>query len=224
MSKGATTMIRILKSRLAIALVTAVLTASVVGGIAWAAQSPVDGSGVIHGCYNPNTGVVKLRVNATCPVKGATTPISWNQQGPPAARAVLEIADFTYPASYTDPVNVWSPTPGTGTVDVATTSDQDSLIVTINGVARCFDAEDLVNHDRIDVRLVVDGAEMLSTTSGNGLQASGPSNFIDTPFGFERYATALTPGTHSVGAEVRVNSGQCYIHDALLVVERTALS
>jgi hypothetical protein len=72
-----------MRSRLLVAVVSSVVTMLVVGGIAWAVQSPVDGSGVIHACYNPNTGVVKMQVQPTCPRTGATTPVSWNVQGPP---------------------------------------------------------------------------------------------------------------------------------------------
>lgn len=74
-------MLLFLKSRFLVAVVSCVLTATVVGGIAWAAQSPVDGDGVIHGCYNPSTGAFKLQTKVACPATGAKTPISWNAQG-----------------------------------------------------------------------------------------------------------------------------------------------
>jgi hypothetical protein len=73
---------RLLGSRLSVAVVASVVTAVVVGGVAWAVQSPVDGNGVIHACYNPTTGAVQLDVVGTCPKKGNTTPITWNAQGP----------------------------------------------------------------------------------------------------------------------------------------------
>jgi hypothetical protein len=60
---------------------TAIVTSLVVGGVAWALQSPVDGSGAIHACYNPSTGAVKLNVTGACPVTGSNTPITWASQG-----------------------------------------------------------------------------------------------------------------------------------------------
>jgi hypothetical protein len=61
---------------------TAIVTSLVVGGVAWALQSPVDGNGVIHACYNPTTGAMHLNVKGTCPTTGQKTPITWNAQGP----------------------------------------------------------------------------------------------------------------------------------------------
>jgi hypothetical protein len=80
---------RLIKSRFAIALFCTVLGATAASGVAWAVQSPVDGGGVIHGCYNPSTGAVKLNVTGTCAATGTNTPITWNAagqigpQGPP---------------------------------------------------------------------------------------------------------------------------------------------
>jgi hypothetical protein len=73
---------RILRSRLLVACVASTVTALVVGGVAWAVQSPIDGSGVIHGCYAPATGAISLNVKGVCPLRGKTTPITWNAQGP----------------------------------------------------------------------------------------------------------------------------------------------
>ncbi len=72
---------KIFRSKTAAVITTAVVTASVVGGIAYAASSPIDSGGVIHGCYNPTTGAMKLRTGTTCPATGMKTPISWNSQG-----------------------------------------------------------------------------------------------------------------------------------------------
>ena len=74
---------RVFRSRLLIACVAGGLTAIVSGGVAWALQSPVDGNGVIHACYNPTTGAVKLDTKGVCPATGTKTPISWNAQGQP---------------------------------------------------------------------------------------------------------------------------------------------
>jgi hypothetical protein len=75
--------VKILRSRLFIAVVASTITALVVGGIAYAVQSPVDGNGVVHACYNPANGAVQLDVVGSCPKKGNTTPITWNAQGQP---------------------------------------------------------------------------------------------------------------------------------------------
>jgi hypothetical protein len=58
-----------------------VVTAVVVGGAAWALQSPVDGNGVIHACYNAGTGAISLDVKGVCP-KGKSTSITWDATGP----------------------------------------------------------------------------------------------------------------------------------------------
>jgi hypothetical protein len=73
----------ILRSRLFVACIAVVATSLVVGGIAFALQSPVDGSGVVHACYNASTGAVILNVKGSCPSSGDTTPITWNAQGQP---------------------------------------------------------------------------------------------------------------------------------------------
>lgn len=71
---------RALHSRILVACVASVVTAIVVGGIAWSVQSPVDANGVIHGCYQPSTGNLRLNVSGKCSGKD-NTPISWDQQG-----------------------------------------------------------------------------------------------------------------------------------------------
>lgn len=72
---------RILRSRMSAAITAAALTASVAGGVAYAATGPIDGEGTIHACYNAASGAMKLlTANSTCP-KSASTPISWNQHG-----------------------------------------------------------------------------------------------------------------------------------------------
>ena len=70
---------RIMRSRLSVAVVASTVTAALVGGIAYGVQSPIDGNGVIHGCYNANTGAMKLNVTGACPATGDKTPIAWNQ-------------------------------------------------------------------------------------------------------------------------------------------------
>jgi Divergent InlB B-repeat domain len=70
-------MLRFFRSRFFVACVASTVTALVVGGIAWAATSPVDSSGVIHACYNPNKGTLHLNVTGSCPTTGQRTPITW---------------------------------------------------------------------------------------------------------------------------------------------------
>src|SRR5437868_9105376 len=60
-------MTRLLRSPLFIACVASTITAVVVGGIAWAVQSPVDSNGVIHACYNPSNGNLQLNVKGHLP-------------------------------------------------------------------------------------------------------------------------------------------------------------
>ena len=85
---------RLIQSRLALVITSVLVTAGVTGGIAWAVSSPVS-NGVVHACYNPANGNVQLKVSASCPASGATTPISWGVQGPqgvpgPAAKPAVE--------------------------------------------------------------------------------------------------------------------------------------
>jgi len=76
-------MMRVFRSRLFVAGLAGFVLAGVGGGVAWALQSPVDGSGVIHACYNPSTGAMKLDTKGACPLTGTKTPITWNAQGQP---------------------------------------------------------------------------------------------------------------------------------------------
>jgi len=82
---GAT--MRVLRSRFLIAVATAIVTATVVGSVAWAVQSPVDNAGVVHACYNPTNGNMHLDVVGHCPTTGQKMPITWNAQGPPGQDA-----------------------------------------------------------------------------------------------------------------------------------------
>ena len=85
---------RFTHSRLALVVTAVLATALVTGGVAWAVISPVSG-GVIHGCYNPATGGLQLKVTTACPKTGNKTPINWNVQGVkgatgPAAQPAVE--------------------------------------------------------------------------------------------------------------------------------------
>lgn len=67
------------QSRLVTAAVASIVTATVVGGVAYAVQSPIDGNGVIHACYNAATGGIKLQTATLCGT--GLTALSWNEQG-----------------------------------------------------------------------------------------------------------------------------------------------
>jgi hypothetical protein len=75
-------MLRTVRSRWFIAVIAALVSAVVVGGIAWAVstppQNPVDANGNIHACYNPKSGAMKLQTVSACSSK--QTPIAWTQQ------------------------------------------------------------------------------------------------------------------------------------------------
>ena len=71
------------RSRVFSACAASIATALIVGGVAFAVQSPVDGNGVVHACYNAKTGAVILNVNGSCPRTGDNTPITWSVTGPP---------------------------------------------------------------------------------------------------------------------------------------------
>jgi hypothetical protein len=69
-----------------IAITGAAALTLVAGGTAADASipaSPVDGSGVIHGCYDSGGNVKVINVSATCP-KGYTS-LNWSQTGPQGA-------------------------------------------------------------------------------------------------------------------------------------------
>lgn len=57
---------RFLASRVFAACVASAITAVVVGGVAFAMQSPVDSGGVIHACYSAKSGDLRLDVNGAC--------------------------------------------------------------------------------------------------------------------------------------------------------------
>jgi hypothetical protein len=65
------------------ALLAGSVAALALGSIGWAAIP--DGAGTIHGCYDKNTGQLRVTDSATNQPKGCTTkesPLTWNQQGP----------------------------------------------------------------------------------------------------------------------------------------------
>jgi len=74
---------RFIRSRVLVVFCVAIVASAVLGvGVAWAYggfQNPIDGSGVIHGCYSPRDGDIHLLVRSSC--SHYETEITWNQQG-----------------------------------------------------------------------------------------------------------------------------------------------
>jgi hypothetical protein len=67
-----------------IVVVALAATALLAGGTAAAAaatSSPIDSSGVIHGCYNDGGHLKVVDPSATCPT--GYSALNWNQTGPP---------------------------------------------------------------------------------------------------------------------------------------------
>src|SRR5271165_2159000 len=90
-----------MRQKLALVVVGVLIGGAAAGGLAFAG-SPIDGSGVIHGCYNSTSGAFKLSVSGTCPAKGDKTPITWNQQGLAGPGSQF----FTSSGTYTVPTGV----------------------------------------------------------------------------------------------------------------------
>jgi hypothetical protein len=75
--------------RKAMLVVTGAAAALAIGSIAWAAVP--DGNGVIHGCYDKQSGGVRVTDTATNQPKPCTAkeaPLDWNQQGPQGIQGV----------------------------------------------------------------------------------------------------------------------------------------
>jgi hypothetical protein len=90
---------RVFRSRLFIACAASVATALAVGGVAWAVQNPIDSNRVVHACYNPANGDMRLNVTGSCPATGRNTPITWNAQGQPGAQGAQGPAGPAGPSS-----------------------------------------------------------------------------------------------------------------------------
>ena len=61
------------------AVLGAVVAAAIVGGVAWAA---IPGGGVIDGCYQKNSGNLRVIEGATDSCRNSEIAIAWNQTGP----------------------------------------------------------------------------------------------------------------------------------------------
>ncbi|MGO9343957.1 MAG: hypothetical protein ACLP6E_15795 [Acidimicrobiales bacterium] len=104
--------IKLLRSRLGLAVVAAVAAAVVVGGVSYA--SIPDGNGLIHGCYKTaasangthKLSVINAAVTSKCP--SGFTGLSWNADGPNGYSAqtsdthlgdtLTQVASLTLPA------------------------------------------------------------------------------------------------------------------------------
>lgn len=92
----------------------AVLTLLAGGATAGAAiaASPIDGFGVIHGCYTspPVNGMLAIHlVNAGTPCPAGTTAITWNQQGPAGAAGPQGPVGPAGPAGSAGPAGLQGP-------------------------------------------------------------------------------------------------------------------
>jgi len=97
----------ILKSRAASIVAAGVLTASIVGGVAYAAVP--DSSGVYSGCYQKNSGALRVIDPSSESCKSNEILITWNRVGPAGAQG---------PVGPAGPQGVPGPqgTPGPGSV------------------------------------------------------------------------------------------------------------
>jgi len=114
--------IKLLRSRLGLAVVASVAAAMVVGGVSYA--SIPDGNGLIHGCYKTaasangthKLSVINPAVTSTCP--SGYTGLNWNADGPNGYSAqtsdvsvtpsFTQVASLALPAgSFTINANTW---------------------------------------------------------------------------------------------------------------------
>jgi hypothetical protein len=127
----------VFRSRLFVACFASTLTAVVVGGAAWALQSPVDGSGVVHACYNPSNGNMHLDVKGSCPTTGQNTPITWSAQGPQGIQGIQGVAGPAGPnATYIAETSHSAP------------GSPDDQLADVNGVDVLFGCEGIDNTAR----------------------------------------------------------------------------
>jgi hypothetical protein len=188
---------RLLRSCLFVACAASGITALLVGGIAWATQSPVSG-GVVHACYNASNGNVVLNVNASCP--GAeSTPITWNvagQQGPQGAAGPAGPQGAAAPAPQVREVEL-----GPLTLPV----DPNELItkeVDVHGCAQIAVSTNSLNVSHVNVYASHAGGELgyIDAASANGSGSSAGlffrfTNYTATAtvvFGIVSSSTAMT--------------------------------
>lgn len=219
---------RVLRSRLFIAAVASTLTAFVVGGVAWAVQSPVDGSGAVHACYNPKNGAVNLNVNGACPAKGRSAPISWNVQGPPGepapSRSIATASSPWKPGGPGQPLesgallartdeacltavgypctslvgNDWKLVPGS--LSTLDTPRPGVLEMRFSASTACFGS----SNDKY-VRLVVDN-EPVPDPAPLAVLPVQTVHQSEVAVSFERTLSVTTAGEHTVQVEVRLGA------------------
>jgi hypothetical protein len=98
-------------SRVGVAILAAVATAVVVGGVGFA--SIPDGSGVIHGCYMPSATasaytlkVINTAKHPKCPV--GYNSVNWNQTGPQGPSGVVRMDSFAATAYPDNATTMWA--------------------------------------------------------------------------------------------------------------------
>ena len=125
---------RVLGSRWLVVFAAGTLTALVIGGVSWAAQTPVSG-GVVHGCYNAKSGAVKLQTGATLPEgsfnadhlergRSARCPRTERRSRPAGCSGVVGSLDQLAAT----PCNVGNPGAGTLSVSYASGSGVASVV------------------------------------------------------------------------------------------------
>jgi hypothetical protein len=162
-----------------------VLAGGTAAGAAIAA-GPVDGSGVVHGCYTTNAikgshALVLQDSDTTCP--NSTTAIQWNQQGPAGA---------TGPAGAAGPAGPQGPIGLTGAVGPAGPqgpAGASAGIVMDAGIVRIDNTVPPGPGECTLSNLVGPDAATLSTSAGTLFHPSSGSCVI---FGFARTVVPVT--------------------------------
>jgi hypothetical protein len=170
---------RLTHSRLALVVTTAVVVATVTGGIAWAVVSPVSG-GVIHGCYNPATGGFQLKVTAACPTTGNKTPLNWNVQGVAGPKGATGAAGKS--PIEDDTWNVTLPADSRQDVSSKTTFGPGATIQGISGKLT-GDLSGCIGGFDVDVGLTANGGDVMywHVTKGANEVNAPPSGFDPIP-------------------------------------------
>jgi glycine rich protein len=93
----------VLRSRLAVGVVTCVATVFVVGAAAFAIIP--DSNGVIHSCRNKDTGVLRVINWPAQRCRSWEVPLNWNQSGPQGQSGGLSgVAEFQTTQTWTAPI------------------------------------------------------------------------------------------------------------------------
>jgi hypothetical protein len=165
---------RLFRSRLFAMAVASVGTMLVVGGVAWAVQSPVDGSGVVHACYNPSTGGMHLNVRGSCPAKGQTTPITWNATGPQGVPGQQGVQGPAGPPGPAGPGPIYIADNTNGTLTGPSTDSPDTLATNVDGFDVTFSCRPNISADSVSVAATLESSNT-SAASINLYESSSPS-------------------------------------------------